>query len=84
MKDLGTRVWQTLQVFIYTQLFLLRLRNVVKILVYNFLLLPQEPRGREVELEYKIMSTSTTNDNQFKWHKKKKALTNETQAAMSA
>ena len=32
----------------------------------------QEPRGREVELEYKIMSTSTTNYNQFKWHKKKK------------
>ena len=30
------------------------------------------------------MSTSMTNYNQFKWHKKKKALTNETQAAMSA
>ena len=43
-----------------------------------------EPGGREVELEYKIMSTWTTNDNQFKWHKKKRALTNETQAAMSA
>ena len=36
----------------------------------------QEPRRREVELEYKIMSTSTTNGNQFKWNKKKKALTN--------
>ena len=48
---------------------------------YNIL---HEPRGREVELEYRIMSTSTTNGNKFKWHKKKKALTNETQAAMSA